>query len=66
MDEISNPDYIFSYKAKNLKWNRLSNVWDAMSGSCQESDDASNDMNSEKISSIMYSKTNGLFLSVPE
>lgn len=23
VDEISNPDYIFSYKAKNLKWNRL-------------------------------------------
>lgn len=61
VDEISNPDYIFSYKAKNLKWNRLSYLWDAMSGSYEESDDASNNMNSERISSIMYSKTNGLF-----
>ena len=61
VDEISNPDFIFSYKAKNLTRNRLSNVWDAMSGSYEESDDASNDMNSERISSIMYSKTNGLF-----
>lgn len=61
VDEISNPDYIFSYKAKNLKWNRLSYLWDAMSGSYEESDDASNSMNSERISSIMYSKTNGLF-----
>ncbi|WP_443595691.1 sensor histidine kinase [Agathobacter sp.] len=61
VDEISNPDYIFSYKAKNLKWNRLSNVWDAMSGIYKESEATSNDMNSEKISSIMYSKTNGLF-----
>ena len=57
---------IFSYKAKNLKWNRLSYLWDAMSGSYEESDDASNNMNSERISSIMYSKTNGLILSVPE
>lgn len=32
-----------------------------MSGSYEESDDASNNMNSERISSIMYSKTNGLF-----
>ena len=24
VDKISNPDYIFSYKAENLKWNRLS------------------------------------------
>ena len=61
VDEISNPDYIFSYKAKNLKWNRLSYLWDAMSGSYEESDAASSDMNSERISSIMYSKTNGLF-----
>lgn len=61
VDEISNPDYIFSYKAKNLKWNRLSYLWDVMSGSYEESDDASNSMNSERISSIMYSKTNGLF-----
>ena len=61
VDEISNPDYIFSYKANNLKWNRLSNLWDAMSGSYEESGAASSDMNSEKISSIMYSKTNGLF-----
>ena len=61
VDEISNPDFIFSYKAKNLTRNRLSNVWDAMSGRYEESDDASSDMNSEKISSIMYSKTNGLF-----
>ncbi len=37
-----------------------------MSGSYEDSDDASNNMNSERISSIMYSKTNGLFLSVPE
>ena len=61
VDEISNPDYIFSYKAKNLKWNRISYLWDAMSGSYEESDAASSDMNSERISSIMYSKTNGLF-----
>ena len=32
-----------------------------MSGSYEESDAASSDMNSERISSIMYSKTNGLF-----
>lgn len=61
VDEISNPDYIFSYKAKNLKWNRLSNVWDAMSGSYEKSDTASSDMDSQRINSIMYSKTNGLF-----
>ena len=61
VDEISNPNYILRYNAKNLTFNRISNVWDAMSGNYEDSDDSSNDMNSERISSIMYSKTNGLF-----